>query len=83
LVVLGASQKLLVVHVPQLCCLDGIVGIKGVRDPMVTVIVSTSCYLHFVSYTLTLTAFRAVSLHRWRFSSCVLPWVHLLGCWQH
>jgi hypothetical protein len=51
------------------------VGIKGVRDPMVTVVVCTPCYLHFVSYALTLTTFCAISLHRRRLSSCILPWV--------
>jgi hypothetical protein len=60
LVVLGTSYELLVLHVPQLCCLDGVMGIKGVRDPMVTDVVSTSCYLHFISYALTLIAFCAI-----------------------
>jgi hypothetical protein len=63
------------VHVPQLRCLDGIVGIKAVRDPMITIVVSTSCYIHFVSYVLTLTAFCAISLHWQRLSSCIMPWV--------
>jgi hypothetical protein len=62
-------------HIPQLCCLDGVVGIKSVGDPMVAVVVSTSCYLHFVSYTSTLTTFSVFSLHWWRLGSCVLPWV--------
>jgi hypothetical protein len=56
-------------HVPQLCCLDEIVGIKSVRDPMVAVVVSMSCYLHLISYALTLTAFSVVSLHRWSLDS--------------
>jgi hypothetical protein len=63
------------VHVPQLRCLDGVVGIKGVRDPVVTVVVSTPCYLHFVSYALTLATFRTISLHRQRLSSCILSWI--------
>jgi hypothetical protein len=63
------------VHVLQLCCLDGVVGVKGVRDPMVTVVVSTPCYLDFISYALMLTAFCAISLHWRRLSSCVLAWV--------
>jgi hypothetical protein len=75
LVVLCTSQKLLVMHVPKLCCLDGVVSIKNVRDPMVTVVVSTLRYLHFISYTSTLTASNVVSLHRWRLDSCILPWV--------
>jgi hypothetical protein len=56
-------------HVVQLCCLDGFVGIKGVEDPMVAVIISTSCYLHFISYTSMLTAFSVVILHRQRLGS--------------
>jgi hypothetical protein len=62
-------------HIPQLYCLDGVIGIKGVRDPMIAVVVITSCYLHFVSYALMLTTFFAISLHRWRLGSCVFPWV--------
>jgi hypothetical protein len=41
-------------HLPQLCRLNGVVGVKGVGDPMITVVVSTMCYLHFVSYASTL-----------------------------
>jgi hypothetical protein len=63
------------VHVPQVCCLDGVVGIESVRDPMVRIVFSTSCYLHFVSYALTLTAFYAISQHWRRLSSCIVPWV--------
>jgi hypothetical protein len=37
-------------------------------------------YLHFVSYTSTLTTFSVVSLHRWRLDSCVLPWVCSIVC---
>jgi hypothetical protein len=55
--------------------LDGIVGVKGVGDPIFAVVVSMLCYLHFVSYTLTLTTFTVVSLHWWRLGSCVLSWV--------
>jgi tetrahydromethanopterin S-methyltransferase subunit D len=61
--------------VPQLRFLDGVVGVKGVRDPMVTIVVSTSCYLHFVSCVLTLTAFCVISLHWRRLSSFIMPWV--------
>jgi hypothetical protein len=55
--------------------LDGVVGIKSVRDPMFTLIVSTSCYLHFVSYAVTLTAFYAIGLHWRRLNSSIKPWV--------
>jgi hypothetical protein len=29
-------------HVSEICCLDGVVSIEGVRDPMFTIIISTS-----------------------------------------
>jgi hypothetical protein len=61
------------VHVLQIRCLDGVVGVKSIRDPMVTIVVSTSCYLHFVTYVLTLTAFYAISLYWRRLSSCIVP----------
>jgi hypothetical protein len=38
------------VHVLEVRSLNGVVGIEGVGDPTFTIIVSTSCYLHFVSY---------------------------------
>jgi hypothetical protein len=40
---------------------------------MVTVIVSTSCYLHVVSYTPVLAALSVVSLYWWRLIFSVLP----------
>jgi hypothetical protein len=49
--------------------------IKSVRDPRVVVMVSTPCYLHFVSYASMLTTFSVVSLYQWRLGSCILPWV--------
>jgi hypothetical protein len=62
-------------HVLKLCCLNGVVGIKSVRDPMITFAVSTPRYLHFVSSTSMLTTFSMVSLHWWGLDSCILPWV--------
>jgi hypothetical protein len=56
-------------------CLDGVVGIEGVRDPMFTIIISTLCYLHFISYTLTLVSFCAIGLYWRRLSSCIVSWV--------
>jgi hypothetical protein len=75
LVVLGASQELLVVHVPEVHSLNGIVGIEGVGDTMFTIIVSTSCYLHFISYALTLASFCAIGLYWRRLSYCIMPGV--------
>jgi hypothetical protein len=62
LVVLSTSQEFLVVHDPEICSLNGVVGVKGVRDPMLAVVVSTSSYLDFISYGVTL-------------SSCIVSWV--------
>jgi hypothetical protein len=42
LVVLSTSQKFLVTHDPEICSLKGVVGVKGVRDPMLAVVVSVN-----------------------------------------
>jgi hypothetical protein len=62
-------------HVPQFCCLDGVVGVEDVGDPVIAIVVSTTCYLHFISYASTLTTFSVVSLCRRRLGSSVLSWV--------
>jgi hypothetical protein len=65
LVVLGTSQEFLVVH-------DRVVGIEGVRDPMLTVVVCTPSYLDFISYAVTPTSFCTIGLDRRRLSSCIV-----------
>jgi hypothetical protein len=45
LVVLGTSQEFLVVHDLEICSLDGVVGVEGVRCPMLAIVVCTSSYL--------------------------------------
>jgi hypothetical protein len=75
LVVLSTSQKFLVVHDPEIYCLNWVVGVKGVRDPMLAVVVSTSSYLDFISYVVTLASFRMVGLDQRRLSSCIVSWV--------
>jgi hypothetical protein len=75
LVVLGASQEFLVVHVLEVRSLNEVVGIESVGDPVFTIIVSTSCYLHFVSYALMLASFYAIGLYWRRLSSCIMPGV--------
>jgi hypothetical protein len=74
LVVVGASQEFLVVHVPKIRNLNGVVGIKGIRDPMFTVVVSTPCY-HFVSYVVTMDSLCMIGLYWRRLSSCIIPGV--------
>jgi hypothetical protein len=55
--------------------LNEVVGIESVGDPVFTIIVSTSCYLHFVSYALMLASFYAIGLYWRRLSSCIMPGV--------
>jgi hypothetical protein len=62
LVIQSTSQDFLVVHDPQFCSLNGVVGVKGVRDPMLAVVVSTSSYLDFISYAMTLASFCTIGL---------------------
>jgi hypothetical protein len=75
LIVLSASQEFLVMHDPAICSLDGVVGVKGVRDPMFAVVISTSCYLDFISYAVMLASFCTISLDQRWWSSCVVSWV--------
>jgi hypothetical protein len=49
------------VHNPEICGLNGVVGIKGIGNPMFAVIVSMSSYLHFISYVVTLAPFCSMS----------------------
>jgi hypothetical protein len=68
-VVLGTSQEFLVVHDPEICSLDGVVGVEGIRDPMLAVVVCTPSYLDFISYAVTLAAFCTIGMDRRRLSS--------------
>jgi hypothetical protein len=78
-------------HDPEICSLDGVVGVKGVRDPMLAVVVCTPSYLNFISYAVTPTSFRTIGLDRRRRSFCVVldserhfpeHWQHWLRCWR-
>jgi hypothetical protein len=75
LVVLGTSQEFLVVHDPEICSLDRVVGVEGVRDPMLAVVVCTPSYLDFISYAVTSTSFCTIGLDRRRLSSCIASWI--------
>jgi hypothetical protein len=75
LVVLGTSQEFLVVHMPEVCSLNGVVGVKGIGDPMLPVVVSMSRYLHFISYAVALASFCPIGLDWRRLSSCIVPWI--------
>jgi hypothetical protein len=75
LVVLGTPQEFMVVHDPEICSLNGVVGVKGVGNPVLTVVVSTSSYLHFISYAVTLASFCTIGLDQRMLSSCIVSWV--------
>jgi hypothetical protein len=62
-------------HDPDICSLDRVVGVEGVRDPMLTVVVCTPSYLDFISYAVTLTSLRTIGLDRRRLSSCIASWI--------
>jgi hypothetical protein len=74
LIVLSTSQEFLVMHDPEICSLDR-VGVKGVRGPVLAVVVSTSSYLDFISYAVALASFFTIGLDQRRLSSCVVSWV--------
>jgi hypothetical protein len=61
-VVLGTSQEFLVVHDPEICSLNGVVGVEGVGNPVFAVVISVSSYLHFISYAVTLASFSTIGL---------------------
>jgi hypothetical protein len=75
LVVLGTSQEFLVVHDPEICILDRVVGVESIRDSMLTVIVFSPSYFNFISYAVTPTSFRTIGLDRRRLSSCIASWI--------
>jgi hypothetical protein len=64
LVVLGASQELLVVHDPEICSLDRVIGVEGVRHPMLAVVVCVPSYFDFISYVATPTSLCMIGLDR-------------------
>jgi hypothetical protein len=69
------SQEFLVVHDPEICSLNWVVGVKGVRDPMLAIVVSTSSYLNFISYAVALASLDTIGLDQRRLSSCIVSWV--------
>jgi hypothetical protein len=75
LVILGTSQEFLIVHDPEICSLDGVVGVEGVRYPMLAVVVCTSSYLDFISYAVSLASFCSIRLDRRTLSSCIVSWL--------
>jgi hypothetical protein len=78
LALLGTSQEFLVVHDPEICSLDGVVGVDGVRYPMLVLVVSTPSYLNFISYTVALGGVASIS---WGVCWSISRWVGWsIGC---
>jgi hypothetical protein len=50
------------VHDPKVCSLNEVVGAKGVENPVFTVVVSSSSYLRFISYAVTLDSLCTIDL---------------------
>jgi hypothetical protein len=75
LIVLSTSQEFLVMHDPEICSLDGVVGVEGVRCPMLAVVVCTSSYIDFISNAVAPAFFCMIRLDRRRLSSCVASWI--------
>jgi hypothetical protein len=55
--------------------LNRIIGVEGIKDPMIAIVVSAMRFLHFVSYPTTLTALGVVGLNWWRLGFSVLYWI--------
>jgi hypothetical protein len=70
----------LVMHDPEFCSLDGVVGVKGVRDPVLAIVVSMSSYLDFISYAVALASLGTIGPDQRRLSSCVVSWVRSDVC---
>jgi hypothetical protein len=63
------------VHDPEIYSLDRVVGVEGVRDTMLAVVVCTSSYLDFISYVVTPTFLSTISLNQRRLSSFIASWI--------
>jgi hypothetical protein len=63
------------VHDPEICSLDRVVGIKGVRYPMLAVIVCAPSYFDFISYVVVPTSLCTIGLDQRRLSSYIASWI--------
>jgi hypothetical protein len=80
LVVLGTTSKFGVMHLVELCSLDGVTGVDRVGDPVVAVVVGMTLDLYLTPDGLTLllaTSEDACFLYWWRWRSSILSCV---GC---
>jgi hypothetical protein len=60
--------------------LDGVVGVKCVRDPVLAIVVSTSSYIDFIRYAVALASLSTIDLDQRRLSSCIVSWVRSDVC---
>jgi hypothetical protein len=60
--------------------LDGVVGVKCVRDPVLAIVVSTSSYIDFIRYAVALASLSTIGLDQRRLSSCIVSWVRSDVC---
>jgi hypothetical protein len=72
MIVLSTLQEFLVVHDPEICGLDGVFGVKGARDPVLVIVVSTLSYLDFILYAVALAFLSMIDLDQRKRSSCVV-----------
>jgi hypothetical protein len=63
------------VHDLEICSLDRVVGVEGVRYPMLAVVVCVPSYFDFISYALAPTSLCMISLDQRRLSSCISSWI--------
>jgi hypothetical protein len=63
------------VHDLKIYSLNRVVSVEDVRDSMLAVVVSTSSYLDFISYAVTLTSLCTIGLDQRRLSSCIASWI--------
>jgi hypothetical protein len=63
------------VHDPEICSLDRVVGVKGVRDSMLAIVVCTPSYFDFLFYAVTPTSLCMIGLDRRKLSSCMASWI--------
>jgi hypothetical protein len=63
------------VHDSEIRSLDSVVGVEGVRDPMLAVVVCMPSYFDFISYAVAPTSSCMVGLDRRRLNSCVASWI--------
>jgi hypothetical protein len=64
-----------VVHDPEICSLDRVVGVESVRDSMLTVVLCPPSYFDFISYAVTLTSHCTIGLDWRRLSPCIASWI--------